>query len=818
MVSPDTTLIDINAQIKDLIRRGQLAEALSAMKVAPAYEFIGATLEARFHDLLRRHAEGTVAEELYTLELARLNQDVLLGLNGGLLWLEKLETPSPAQTALGDLVSKVVKGDLSDYYESTKSAYLIPQEFHVDFTDVQGSWGGDSEPPQFAPGVSLEQFFQQMDYQLLLLGPAGSGKSFTLKRIAAGLLQRAQVDPASPVPVILNLTNWRLGNSDLAAWIVGEISSTYLPKKEFVRTWLDEGRILLLLDSLDTVAVEARTACIDAINRFRNSRTLPGLVVASRDDGYRELGHKLQLQAAVHLAPLTPQIITSYLSQAAVGSAELQAAVTTDNGLLELAKTPLALRMLADAFSNTDRAELVGRYSTDRRGDFYEAYLDKVFAAHPSAQPYSERQIRHWLSWMACGMRQNNIPIYRFENLQPVWLMTRRQRLIYFVISRVMLGLVAGTLGGPIIGLGLGLEPEYLREHVWRGVIEGMSGGIIGGIVVGLWSMLTSMWNPPLRLSGTSAWTRVLQVVLNTLVMAVVAAIGTAAFFGLVLSQIDWCRLVDVDIFCCEPNNPFDGCWGRMGWLSEGVSVGLVVGLSFGLVFGTERDGVPRRVDSDIQAATLEKLAWSSRRVPLFCVIAVLLGGLAGVIIHGVSSSNSNFQTPITEFIYVQRFSGMAAGIRIAALCALFCGLATALIAGLSGSTVNPKERTGPNQAIMASLQNALWVGGVAAVVLAVAGFLIGATVGWGYASAFGLYGFFIGYLVFLAFGGLDVWLHGCLRLLSSLFRYTPKLGSYLDFLRYCSELQLLYPIHGGYQFRHRTWEEFFAKEYSQQI
>jgi predicted NACHT family NTPase len=71
-----------------------------------------------------------------------------------------------------------------------------------------------------------------------------------------------------------------------------------------------------LLDGLDEVALEKRSACIEAINTYHQEQAFLPLVVTSRSADYLQQSDRLRLSSAVTIQSLTQQQVDEYLAQA----------------------------------------------------------------------------------------------------------------------------------------------------------------------------------------------------------------------------------------------------------------------------------------------------------------------------------------------------------------------------------------------------------------------------------------------------------------------------------------------------------------------
>jgi predicted NACHT family NTPase len=101
----------------------------------------------------------------------------------------------------------------------------------------------------------------------------------------------------------------------LVDWLVDALNEQYGVPRKIGQAWVEADQILPLLDGLDEVRAEARAACVEAINTFRQEHGLLPLVVCSRVVDYEAVGTRLRLQGALVVQPLTRAQVESYLAQ-----------------------------------------------------------------------------------------------------------------------------------------------------------------------------------------------------------------------------------------------------------------------------------------------------------------------------------------------------------------------------------------------------------------------------------------------------------------------------------------------------------------------
>jgi hypothetical protein len=302
--------------------------------------------------------------------------------------------------------------------------------------------------------TTIVQTYDDMQDGLLILGEPGAGKTTLLLELARELLQRAEQDKEYPIPVIFTLSSWIVNQHPLADWLVEELNNKYDISRKLGNAWIENDKLLLLLDGLDEVKQEYRLACIKAINAYRAEHGFVPVVVCSRQAEYLELAVRARLHSAVVVLPLTTQQIDDYLSNAGEQLASLRTAIHNDPVLQELVTTPLMLNILMLTYQGKliEEEILKGDLETQRQ-QLFAAYVQRMFRRRRVDTRYSFQQTEHWLAWLAKQMATHNQTELYIEQMQPDWLPDSRTHRMYRVIACLLFGLFIGQAIFSLISL-----------------------------------------------------------------------------------------------------------------------------------------------------------------------------------------------------------------------------------------------------------------------------------------------------------------------------------------------------------------------------
>ncbi|MCT7996092.1 NACHT domain-containing protein [Laspinema olomoucense] len=322
---------------------------------------------------------------------------------------------------------------------------------------------------------------------LLILGEPGSGKTVSLLEFARDAIARGERDYTQPIPLVFTLSSWGLKTLPIQDWIIQEGTVNYEVSPSWIKFSLEKGRLLLLLDGLDEVKSEMRKVCLTALNAFIKQYPLTEIVLTSRREDYEAIQLELNFKSAIYLQPLNLTQIAEYIAYLGKIHDIDIAAFQSDPLLVELAKTPLMLNIIAvvcqgNYLENGAKSGLLEA----RRRWLFDAYINEMWYRHPpEKRPYHKETMLQWLSWLAQLMHQESQTLFFLDRLQPKWLESRLQKQITWGV-----GLLFGLIGGTIVGMVLWLTVGFFLEPFW-GMIISLIFVVIFGLPFGIWATLT---------------------------------------------------------------------------------------------------------------------------------------------------------------------------------------------------------------------------------------------------------------------------------------------------------------------------------------
>ncbi len=310
-------------------------------------------------------------------------------------------------------------------------AVMIDLGLRSEISAVENPWDTVIRTPSGNETQTDERIidvFDRLNGKLLILGDPGSGKTTTLLTLARDLLRRAQIDDAHPIPVVLNLSSWGEKQLSITEWLVEELNAKYQVPRQVGQHWVDGDELLLLLDGLDEINEEARTACVKAINAYRRDHGFVDVVVCSRITDYDLLSARFTLNGAIIVQPLNREQVKSYFKQLGSEFEDVIAIINKDEAFFELCQSPLMISIISLTIASERQTLLSLTQPEDLRDTIFDTFIEQTLTSPKHQSHYSADFIRDQLGWLARQMQAQGQSIFQIENLQPNWLGRDRVR------------------------------------------------------------------------------------------------------------------------------------------------------------------------------------------------------------------------------------------------------------------------------------------------------------------------------------------------------------------------------------------------------
>jgi transcriptional regulator with XRE-family HTH domain len=408
------------------------------------------------------------------------------------------------------------------------------------------------------PETSIVQVYDDADGDLLILGEPGAGKTTLLLELTRALLRKAEQADDEPIPAVFTLSSWATKQQMLSEWLVEELFLKYHVPRRLGEEWIQQDKLLVLLDGLDEVAEDRRAACVQAINQYKDDHEIVPVVVCCRSEDYFTIETRVGLRQAVQIQPLTTQQIDQYVSSMGKQLTTVRAALEADEDLREMARSPLMLSILTLTYRGLGKSSegffLKGSFD-ERRRQVLANYVRRMLSRRAPGR-YTDPQTVRWLTWLARQMQQHNLSEFYVERMQPGFLgsgppreryRSTALRFVYGLEAIVVAALFAWIRGGKVaqaqtfgVGSGLfgqlGAEPgnvifAWMSPGVGGGVEAGGSLGIIIAVVVTLLTLLIGTAALPV-ISLQSGWHGFKNGLKNGLLTGIVVSLFSVPIFS----------------------------------------------------------------------------------------------------------------------------------------------------------------------------------------------------------------------------------------------------------------------------------------------
>lgn len=162
--------------------------------------------------------------------------------------------------------------------------------------------------------LALNKVSQRQLPHMALLGEPGAGKTFSMRRMALALAQKASADVREPLPLLASLKHWTRPDESLENFLSRELGNQCLGRHW--RKLRESKRAFLLLDAINELPSEQHAAKAEQLRDFIRHPLWQGVVVSCRSGDYQK-GYSLPLDT-LELQPLNPvqvhDFVCRYLS------------------------------------------------------------------------------------------------------------------------------------------------------------------------------------------------------------------------------------------------------------------------------------------------------------------------------------------------------------------------------------------------------------------------------------------------------------------------------------------------------------------------
>lgn len=645
--------------------------------------------------------------------------------------------------------------------------------------------------------LSIHSVFELCHKRLLILGGPGIGKTLVLHQLAEALLENT-THFFPKIPVILRLNTFGSDQDNVADWLVSALQKTYFVSRSIARSWVEEEKLILLLDGLDTITESQQANSIVRLNKYFENHSYP-FAITCRTTELQRTDKNVCAEAAIILQRLRNDQVQDYFER--VNLEPHLSKLLLESKLLsnEETKTPLMLQTMIQTFGGIpeDDLPLISGLSYHQ---LFEKFVERKLAEHREAVITdsqikanrqraeilaSEKQSLSTLQWLAAQMIKHNVTDLYIERLQPKWLTNKGFLAVYFLLSRFLIGLVGGLIGGIMLGLGLGLFFNLLNEGFLRGIVEGTICGVTGGMTIGLIDLIRVnriLIEGDIKLPSSQLYARIVaKITLRT----VAVGLNCWVMIWMCLGRVNWLG------------------YDQIFWQREGVFVAICAGLCFGFVFGFRT----RMLESHKALSASELLYNDIETVESYDInpAGAWAGITYGIIVGTISSST---------YLYFQDLSWPLTlafpGWRLIAVSILVCSFVAGIFGGITGPTVDIPDDT--VQGIWSSVKKSLRYGAVISLVCTIVGLAIGmlGSVTNIQVLTFGTYGLFVGVLSLLWYGGIDLIKHAILRILLVWSEGAPF--NFYQHLEFGVKRAFINRSLGGYHFMHELLKLHFAE------
>ncbi|MEM8804892.1 MAG: NACHT domain-containing protein [Cyanobacteria bacterium P01_G01_bin.38] len=637
-------------------------------------------------------------------------------------------------------------------------------------------------------------------HKLLITGAPGSGKTTTLLELAKKLSDRAYERSSEPIPVPLSLISWE--GQNISEWISSEAHAEYTGSIRNIKLWLDEQKLLVILDGLDELNLELQAQCIEKINEFLRRENKPiGLVVCSRKDEYLSRKTLLELNEAVYLLPLEDNQIEGFLNENRCNS--LWEIFSREKNLLELVRTPLFLSISLIAHRNINYEEWNQANSLEESLKLiWDSYIHETLINHIRTEKdygcenLSLPKVLTWLRWLAIQSRKSENK-FTLSDLQPYKTLNNKSKKTYYVL----LFAVIFSIIELVVFVRVNFEVDLVVTQILQ--LSSFATSVV------LTSSFGEVIQPIEKILSSIEITHNLKILKISVLFALIMSAFSGAYYNLdfnfsilSLALIElmffagaiFCSLTTITLYLIKRLPFFDSLFNSIRLPAILSSILL---LSYFVLISSSYFVLISLVISFPNPVVSGFMFFVGGTFGTFA----FFGKFQWIWFFGIGFLPCIYISIIAYFIAFSWLIGDTKNsFYIAANVGLISGLfmQTVLLSrALKGATFSSSnESSHPNQSIKRTMKNA-------SIISVFFGFIAAIISGPSYGISFGL-------VTWLISGGIACIQHFLLRLILALEGYIP--WNYKEFLNYATDRILLRRVGGSYKFIHLLLQDHLLK------
>ncbi|MFF9483117.1 NACHT domain-containing protein [Streptomyces sp. NPDC014733] len=562
--------------------------------------------------------------------------------------------------------------------------------------------GDASEPLALAGRIEqLSEIYRSVPSgRLVILGPAGAGKTVLVGRLALGLLEKHR--PGRRVPVVVNIGAWDPTARSLQVWLVEQLTRDHPglaapagrggPSR--ARALIEAGRVLPILDGFDEIHTGLHK---DALRELNAAPDTP-MVITSRAPEFTAAVHDVDVltaAAVVEIDDLTVEDLAGYLPRTVAGRRtgvwdpvlEKMNTAPVEPGpaaLRRVLTNPLMVFLARTIYSDNPRQEPTELLDTNRfptrtalQDHLLKEFLPAVYrSGRPDRPPrWPEDRARRYLTHLAGHLRQAgtvDLAWWQLRDTIPRWKRTLILAMVDGLLVTVALGFMDTSTGLVPAFTRWGSAPDWpvdAQERVLalvRGAMDGLLVMLSSGVAVAL-------------TAGLGRWLHIKR--LRRFTVALGAGLGTAVASGLAFTLVT-------------------------GDAGEGLSAGPILGLIAGLAAGLVglRGAGPQPTGTRLQIRG--RVRFISGRFVAGMLVGLLLGLVNGFA-NGIFSFGSGAAARVAEGLSFGGTDVLGDAFVILSVVGLVLALVAALAFGLE-APAHPADVVGAAESLARDRRNAI--------------------------------------------------------------------------------------------------------------